>query len=112
MAWATRGPAMTMPLTDDQRSLFDTLLEQVETVRVNGHTIAVASAPAPNLVEELSSVAHRLRDLLVREPELAAELASRLATRLAEGARLAAELAGGAAEVELSPEEQRGLRDQ
>jgi tRNA nucleotidyltransferase (CCA-adding enzyme) len=53
-----------MPLTDDQHGLFDTLLESVETVRVDGHTIAVATAPAPDLVEELSSVAHRLRDLL------------------------------------------------
>ncbi|MBN1286140.1 MAG: CBS domain-containing protein [Anaerolineae bacterium] len=55
---------MAMPMSDDQHKLFDRLLENAETLDVEGHPVVVATAAAPEMVEELSTVAHRLRDML------------------------------------------------
>ena len=52
------------PLAPEQRDLYDRLLEQSETYEVEGHTIIVAWADAPEYSEEISTLAHKLRELL------------------------------------------------
>lgn len=50
------------PLSEKQRSLLDELNEQSECLAIAGHTIVIAQAVAPGLREELSVLAHRLRE--------------------------------------------------
>lgn len=52
------------PLSPDQQDLYDRLLEQSESHEIGGHTVVVASAEAPQYEEEISTLAHNLRDLL------------------------------------------------
>ncbi|MBN1642755.1 MAG: CBS domain-containing protein [Anaerolineae bacterium] len=51
------------PLTDDQQALYEQLLEEAETHHVAGQSILVAAVTYPRYVEEVSVLAHRLRDL-------------------------------------------------
>jgi tRNA nucleotidyltransferase (CCA-adding enzyme) len=51
-------------LTDDQRELYDRLLENLHIHDIEGYSVALTSASAPDLVEEVSTLAHKLRDLL------------------------------------------------
>ncbi len=52
------------PLSNIQQQLYDRLLTHLETLTVEGLTILVASAEAFDLNDEISSVAHKLRDFL------------------------------------------------
>lgn len=52
------------PLSDDQREVYHRLLANAETHEINGQTIVIAKGEATGLVEEVSSIAHKLRDLL------------------------------------------------
>lgn len=52
------------PLSEDQRDLYESLLERAETLDVEGYSIVVACAEAHDLEEEISTLAHKLRDLL------------------------------------------------
>jgi tRNA nucleotidyltransferase (CCA-adding enzyme) len=52
------------PLALQQRELYERLLEQSETHEIEGHTIIVSWADAPGFTEEVSTVAHKLRELL------------------------------------------------
>ena len=52
------------PLSEGQREIYNQLLTTVETVQIHGQQILVATANASNLDEEISSIAHKLRDLL------------------------------------------------
>ena len=52
------------PLAPGQRVLYDRLLEQSETHEIEGHTVIVAWAEAPEFSEEISTLAHKLRELL------------------------------------------------
>jgi len=52
------------PLAPEQRELYERLLEQSETHEIEGHTIIVACAEAPEFTEEVSTLAHKLRELL------------------------------------------------
>ena len=52
------------PLSLGQQLLYDQLRAQSESLNVHGHTIIVAWADAADIDEELSTVAHKLRDLL------------------------------------------------
>ncbi len=53
------------PLTAGQRRLYEALLDHLETVQIGGHAIVIAWADAPpGLEEEISTLAHKLRDLL------------------------------------------------
>jgi len=52
------------PLAPGQRELYERLLEQSEAHEIEGHTIIVAEAEAPDFEEEISTLAHKLRDLL------------------------------------------------
>ncbi len=51
------------PLTDAQRKLYQVLIEKMQMVDVAGHTIAIAAARADSYVEEVSTLAHQLREL-------------------------------------------------
>jgi len=52
------------PLAPEQRELYEQLLEQSETHEIEGHTVIVACAEAPEFSEEISTLAHKLRELL------------------------------------------------
>ncbi len=52
------------PLAPAQRDLYELLLEQSETHEIEGHAVIVAWADAKGLDEEISTLAHKLRDLL------------------------------------------------
>ena len=51
------------PLTAEQRTLYQKLLERVQTVDVCGHAIAIAAARADQYTEEVSTLAHQIREL-------------------------------------------------
>ena len=65
------------PLSQDQREVYDRLVASIETHEINGHRIMLACGVAPNPTEEISTVAHKLRELfdpdalflLVQTPE-------------------------------------------
>ncbi len=51
------------PLTPPQRALYQTLLQAARFTDVAGHTVMIASARVERYVEEISTLAHHLRDL-------------------------------------------------
>ncbi|GAB4581163.1 MAG: CBS domain-containing protein [Anaerolineales bacterium] len=55
------------PLSLSQQTLYEYLRETAETHLIHNHTILVATGDAREMDEELSSIAHKLRDLL--EPD-------------------------------------------
>lgn len=52
------------PLSDEQRQVYDLLLRSAERHHINGQNILVAQAQAEDLNDEISTIAHKLRDLL------------------------------------------------
>lgn len=52
------------PLGPEQRELYERLLEKSETHEIEGHTIIITAERAPDFTEGLSTLAHKLRDLL------------------------------------------------
>ncbi len=53
------------PLTVTQREIYETLLHNLETLKLKGHTVVLAGTQAPQGAdEELSPLAHKLRDLV------------------------------------------------
>jgi tRNA nucleotidyltransferase (CCA-adding enzyme) len=52
------------PLSLGQQKLYDALRSAVEMLKINGHTIVVAQGDATGIDEELSTIVHKLRDLL------------------------------------------------
>jgi len=52
------------PLGTEQRELYERLLKETETHEVDGHTIIIAAERAPGFTKGLSTLAHKLRDLL------------------------------------------------
>ncbi len=51
------------PLNSDQRQLYQQLLERATTIEIAGHPIVIAAARADHYVEEVSTLAHQLREL-------------------------------------------------
>jgi len=51
------------PLTDQQLALYDALLSSAQALDFAGHTIVVATARTDSPVEEISALAHKIRDL-------------------------------------------------
>lgn len=69
-----RGASLTVlanylyhPLSDGQMKIFHQLQSNYRIVNVHGHRVAIAKAEIGNLEEELSTIAHKLRDVL--EPD-------------------------------------------
>ncbi len=52
------------PLSPNQQKLYDQLRIRAETVYIHGHTVILACGDAQDMDEELSTIAHKLRDLL------------------------------------------------
>jgi tRNA nucleotidyltransferase (CCA-adding enzyme) len=52
------------PLGSQQQALYRRLRDSVETHAIHGHAVVVAAATAESFDEELSTLAHKLRDLL------------------------------------------------
>ena len=50
-------------LTDQQLALYNALLDSAKAIDFAGHTIVVATAAAEGYVEEISTLAHKIRDL-------------------------------------------------
>jgi tRNA nucleotidyltransferase (CCA-adding enzyme) len=70
-------------LTFDQRRLYDRLLDAAQAHTINGHQVVIAAANGEDVNEEISSIAHKLRDLL--DPD-----ALILVVKTSEGLRLIA----------------------
>lgn len=51
------------PLSIEQRRLYDRLLESAESLTIQGQRILLAQASAPADIEEIATLAHKLRDL-------------------------------------------------
>jgi tRNA nucleotidyltransferase (CCA-adding enzyme) len=51
------------PLTEQQLDLYDTLLASAEAIDFAGHTVVIATATAEGYVEEISTLAHKIRDV-------------------------------------------------
>ncbi|TES92321.1 MAG: CBS domain-containing protein, partial [Anaerolineales bacterium] len=58
------GDFLNHPLSQDQQAIYDYLRENLETHIIHGNTVMVGRADATNTDEELSTVAHKLRDVL------------------------------------------------
>jgi tRNA nucleotidyltransferase (CCA-adding enzyme) len=58
------GDFLNHPLSVEQQRLYDLLREHLESYHIHGHTVIIACGNAHGLDEELSTVAHKLRDLL------------------------------------------------
>ncbi len=52
------------PLSNAQRKVYDDLISDAETLQIEGQTIVIARARALTLDDEVSSIAHKIRDLL------------------------------------------------
>lgn len=52
------------PLSTSQQVLYDRLCEIAKVHHINGHTVVIACGDAQDIDEELSTVAHKMRDLL------------------------------------------------
>lgn len=55
------------PLSDEQMKIFYQLQSNYRTINIHGHRIVIAKAEIGNLEAELSTIAHKLRDVL--EPD-------------------------------------------
>ncbi len=51
------------PLSNEQRALYNTLMNGLETFQFAGHTVVIATATAPGYCDEISTLAHKFRDL-------------------------------------------------
>jgi tRNA nucleotidyltransferase (CCA-adding enzyme) len=90
------------PLSDSQRALYERLLENGQTHRFNGQSVVVSAVKTGEYVEEVSTLAHRLRDLL--EPDALfllvdmgdhLQMVARSATDTIDVSVIAAEFGGG-----------------
>jgi tRNA nucleotidyltransferase (CCA-adding enzyme) len=90
------------PLGPQQQALYTRLRESVETHTINNQVVAVAAATADSFDEELSTLAHKLRDLL--EPSALVvlvaldgyvQLIARSATDAIDVSRIASHFGGG-----------------
>jgi tRNA nucleotidyltransferase (CCA-adding enzyme) len=51
------------PLSDQQQELYERLIANTESHQINGQVILISSASATNFTDEISTLAHKLRDL-------------------------------------------------
>jgi tRNA nucleotidyltransferase (CCA-adding enzyme) len=90
------------PLGPQQQALYRRLRDSVETHSIQGHVIVIATATADNFDEELSTLAHKLRDVLEPSALLVlvaldgyVQLVARSATDAIDVSVLAEQLGGG-----------------
>jgi len=90
------------PLTDEQREVYNRLLATAERRLINGQNLLIAHANAEDLSDEISAIAHKLRDLLdpdaliliVRTPE-GIRLVARSVTDNVDVAKITEQFGGG-----------------
>lgn len=58
------GEYLNGPLSLEQRLLYDRMVASTETHHIHGQSIVIAASESPEMTEEISSVAHKVRDLL------------------------------------------------
>ena len=58
------GDFLNHPLSAKQQALYERIRDTAEHYHIHGHTIIVGTGEAKDMDEELSSIAHKLRDLL------------------------------------------------
>ena len=58
------GQFLYPPLSPEQRKLYDRLMREVQTFLIHDQTILAAKANAMDVKDEISSVAHKMRDVL------------------------------------------------
>lgn len=71
------------PLSDEQRQVYDRLLASAETITIHGQKVIISLTDAGEMQDEISTIAHKLRDLL--DPD-----GLFILTRTQEGIRLVA----------------------
>jgi tRNA nucleotidyltransferase (CCA-adding enzyme) len=93
---------LNYPLSESQRILYDRLMDTFETHEIEGRTIMIAVAQAEGYVEEVSTLAHKLRDLfepdalfLVVAMEDHTQLVARSTTDAVDVGTVAAHFGGG-----------------
>jgi tRNA nucleotidyltransferase (CCA-adding enzyme) len=55
---------LNSPLSDEQKAVYEQLLANAQTEIIHGQRIIISTAEATSLLEEISSIAHKMRDLL------------------------------------------------
>jgi tRNA nucleotidyltransferase (CCA-adding enzyme) len=90
------------PLTEEQRQLYNQLLENSQSFDFAGHSVIIATATVPDYVEEISTLAHRLRDIfdpaalfLLVEMDDHIQFVARSSSEAIDVAQIAAHLDGG-----------------
>ena len=90
------------PLSEEQRRVYEQLLENSETHIFSGQSVIVATARAGGYVEEISTLAHKLRDVfdpdglfVIVELDGNLQLVARSSTDTINVADIAAEFGGG-----------------
>ncbi|MCB9139789.1 MAG: CBS domain-containing protein [Caldilineaceae bacterium] len=90
------------PLTDEQRSLLEKLIDGSEFFEIGGHTIVIAQADAPGFRQGISALASRLRDFhetdglfLIIDLGEAIQVVARSATDEIDVAKYMRDLGGG-----------------
>jgi tRNA nucleotidyltransferase (CCA-adding enzyme) len=90
------------PLTEEQRGLYNQLLENSQSFDFAGHSVVIATATVSDYVEEISTLAHRLRDIfdpaalfLLVEMDDHIQFVARSSSEAVDVAQIAAHLNGG-----------------
>ena len=90
------------PLTEEQRELYNQLLENSQSFDFAGHSVVIATATVSDYVEEISTLAHRLRDIfdpaalfLLVEMDEHIQFVARSSSEAIDVAQIAAHLNGG-----------------
>lgn len=90
------------PLSVEQRKIYDQLLSSAEYHTIHGQQVILAATVAEGMVEEISAIAHKLRDLLdpdalflLVKTEEGIRLVARSTTDRVNVARVAAHFGGG-----------------
>ncbi len=112
----TVGQFLYPPLSPGQRALYDRLMKNIKTLLVEDQTILAAKADAMDVQDEISSIAHKMRDvlnpdalLLLVSTQQGIRLVARSTTDQVDVSSIAEEMGGGghkrAASALLRPEE-------
>ena len=90
------------PLSDGQQALYDRLRSNAEIFNVHGFTVVITAAESRGMEEEISTVAHKLRDLLdpdalfvLVDTKAGVQLVARSTSSNIDVAEIAEELGGG-----------------
>jgi tRNA nucleotidyltransferase (CCA-adding enzyme) len=90
------------PLSPSQRRLFDQLMEAAETFEFHGVSIVIACGLAEGMVDEISTVAHKLRDIfdpqgliILVGQDGSVQMVGRSSTALLDISRVAEHFGGG-----------------